>query len=224
MARPHVTVHAMVSVDGRFDHFGGDVGLYYQLAATLSHDAVLTGSATMLAAASAEGVDMSGEEDEVVPNGSGEGLPWLVVVDSGGRITRFDWLRTKPYWRDVIVLGSAATPVAHLDLLRHRKVEHLIAGERHVDLAAALAVMSDRYGITRIRVDSGGTLNGVLLRAGLVDELSLLMAPYAVGGRSARGLFVCDDLAVDTEVTRLELISVSRPRADETVWLRYLVR
>ena len=221
MDRPRVTVHAMVSADGRVDHFAGDVGLYYRLAAELPHDAVLTGSATLLAAASAEGIDMSGEDEPVPPRG-GDGLPWLVVVDSGGRVTRFDWLRTQPYWRDVVVLVSAATPDAHLDLLRDREVEHVVVGERHVDLAAALPELSVRYGVTGIRVDSGGTLSGALLRAGLVDELSLLVAPYAVGGRSARGPFVCDDLAEGAAVTGLELTSMTR--SGETVWLRYRVR
>lgn len=224
MDRPCVTVHAMVSVDGRFDHFAGDVGLYYALAAELPHDAVLTGSATLLAAASAEGIDMSGE-DEPVPAIGGNKLPWLVIVDSGGRVTRFGWLRTQPYWRDIIVLAADTTPPSHLDLLRRREVEYLVVGERRVDLAAALSRLSDQYGITRVRVDSGGTLNGALLRAGLVDELNLLMAPYAVGGRSARGLFVCDDLSDGVEVTRLELISIDRPPSSgETVWLRYRVR
>ena len=32
-----------------------------------------------------------------------------------------------------------------------------------------------------MRVDSGGALNGALLRAGLVDEISLLVHPVLVG-------------------------------------------
>ncbi len=145
-----------------------------------------------------------------------------MIADSGGRITRFDWLRAQPYWRDVIVLVADTTPPGHLDLLRRHEVEYLAVGERRVDLAAALSQLPDRYGITRVRVDSGGTLSGALLRAGLVDELSLLMSPYAVGGRSARGLFVCDDLPDGAEVTALKLISIDRPQSSgETVWLRY---
>ncbi|MGV2831754.1 dihydrofolate reductase family protein [Myxosarcina sp. GI1(2024)] len=40
-----------------------------------------------------------------------------------------------------------------------------------------------------VRVDSGGTLNGVLLRAGVVDELHLLMHPTLVGGTSQQTFF-----------------------------------
>ena len=37
-----------------------------------------------------------------------------------------------------------------------------------------------------VRVDSGGALNGALLRAGLVDEVSLLVHPRIVGGDGPR--------------------------------------
>ncbi|MEO0433105.1 MAG: dihydrofolate reductase family protein, partial [Cyanobacteria bacterium J06656_5] len=45
------------------------------------------------------------------------------------------------------------------------------------------------FGVTVVRVDSGGTLNGVLLRAGLVDELHLLVHPTLVGGTSQKTFF-----------------------------------
>ena len=45
-----------------------------------------------------------------------------------------------------------------------------------LDLPAALAGFE---GV--VRVDSGGALNGALLRAGLVDEISLLVHPVLVG-------------------------------------------
>jgi 2,5-diamino-6-(ribosylamino)-4(3H)-pyrimidinone 5'-phosphate reductase len=32
-----------------------------------------------------------------------------------------------------------------------------------------------------VRTDAGGTLNGVLVRAGLVDELSVVVAPQLAG-------------------------------------------
>jgi hypothetical protein len=35
--------------------------------------------------------------------------------------------------------------------------------------------------VQAVRVDAGGTLNGLLLRAGLVDEVSLIVAPYLAG-------------------------------------------
>jgi 2,5-diamino-6-(ribosylamino)-4(3H)-pyrimidinone 5'-phosphate reductase len=62
MDRPRVVVHNTVSLDGRLSGFPVDLGLHYEVAATIPHDAILTGSATLLAAARAQGVDLHGED------------------------------------------------------------------------------------------------------------------------------------------------------------------
>ncbi len=225
MNRPRVTIHLMTSVDGRTDHFAGDPGLYYEVAAGIPQDAVLSGSATFVGGARREGIDIDGEDplpgDGAVPafTGSPE-APLLVIVDSRGQLTRFDWLRAIPYWRGVLVACSAATPATHLALLDRHAIDHVVVGDDRVDLAGLLGILAER-GIADVRVDSGGVLNGALLRAGLVDEVSLLLAPYAVGGRTPASLFVADDLA-DGRVVALGLRAVERMRGD-VVWLRYEV-
>ena len=49
-------------------------------------------------------------------------------------------------------------------------MEYILTGGDHVDFRAALEVLNSRDGVELIRVDSGGTLRGVLLREGVVDE------------------------------------------------------
>jgi 2,5-diamino-6-(ribosylamino)-4(3H)-pyrimidinone 5'-phosphate reductase len=216
----------MLSVDGRLDHFAGDIGLYYELVGAIPHDAVLTGSATMLAAAAREGNELVGE-DPIPPDGAvtasttAPDAPLLVIVDSQGRLTRFDWLLCVPFWRGILVASAASTPDSHLALLDRHGIPHLTAGTNRVDLPGLLDVLATDHDIGRVRVDSGGGLNGALLRAGLVDEISVVLAPYAVGGRTAAGLFVADDL-VDSDVVRLEAPGMEQLR-DGAVWLRYRV-
>ncbi len=133
MPRPRVTLHNLTSLDGRLDGFTPDVELYYETAARLPHQAVLTGSGTLLAAAAVEGIDLSGVDGA---RGTGSppadaSRPWLVIVDSAGRVSRLDWLRRRPVWRDVLVLCSETTPAGHLERLQRTGVEHLVLGERH---------------------------------------------------------------------------------------------
>ncbi len=222
MDRPRVTIHNMVSLDGELTGFPVDLGLYYEVAARLSQQAVLTGSGTLLDGAAREGVDLSSDEPEepLAGPGNDDGRPWLVVVDSRGRLTRLNWLRGQPYWRDVLILCSRSTPAGHLDRLRRQRVEHVVAGDRHVDLAAALRRLADRYGVRDVRVDAGGTLNGLLLRAGLVDELSVIVAPHLAGTGSSRPVRLVDGAAADGP--QLALTAVDRLR-DDHVWLRYVV-
>lgn len=219
--RPRVVVHSAASVDGRLDGFPVDVGLYYELADRIPHQAVLSGSGTILAAAAREGVDMADEVEEPAGRGfaSDPAAPWLVVVDSRAQVTRFDWLRSSPFWRHVLVLCAAATPVEHRALLRSAGVPHEVVGELRVDLAAALDVLAERYGVQTVRVDAGPSLISALLAAGLVDELSLLVSPHLVGEGGEPSLrLLAGDVAA-----RLTLTSLERLR-DDHVWLRYAAR
>ena len=221
---PRVILHIGVSLDGRIDWSCGDIGLYYELAAHWPADAMLSGSNTMLAAYRMNGGNPDEDEGpleapEKVP---GDQRQLLVVVDSRGRGRQWSFWRRQPYWRDVMVLCSRATPQTYLDYLRQKRVEFIVAGDGHVDLRAALEELNARYGVKAIRVDSGGILNGVLLRAGLVDEVSVIVDPCLTGGTTPRSMFVAPDLTSAEGIIPLKLAHVENVRGD-TVWLRYEV-
>ncbi|OQA13894.1 MAG: 5-amino-6-(5-phosphoribosylamino)uracil reductase [Chloroflexi bacterium ADurb.Bin360] len=91
-----------------------------------------------------------------------------------------------------------------------------------MDLRAALEEVTARYGVAVIRTDSGGTLHGALLRAGLVDEVSVLLNPCLVGGISPRSTFVAPDLSSQEGAIPLRLLEVSNIEGD-IIWLRYAV-
>ena len=146
----------------------------------------------------------------------------MVIADSRGRIRQWAPLRNQPYWRDALALVSRATPEEYLAHLEGEGVEFILTGEDRVDLRASLEELYSRYGVESIRVDSGGTLNGVLLREGLVDEISLLIHPCLVGGTTPRSLFVAPDLTSADDVIDVRLAHVEELR-DGVVWLRYEV-
>jgi diaminohydroxyphosphoribosylaminopyrimidine deaminase / 5-amino-6-(5-phosphoribosylamino)uracil reductase len=62
----------------------------------------------------------------------------------------------------------------------------LADGKGQVDLAGMLADLA-RRGCNEVLAEAGSTLNGALLRAGLVDELLLYLAPQLLGD-AARGM------------------------------------
>lgn len=228
MNRPRVIIHNLTSLDGRLGGFPADVGLYYELAARLPHQAVLTSSTTMLAAAASQGIDMAGEDPQPslrpTPQGSAGGTeipPLLVIVDSRGQLTRHAWLRQQPFWQDLLVLCSAATPAGHLDLLRRHHVGHVILGTERVDLSAALRMLASQHQVTAVRVDAGGGLNGALLQVGLVDEISIVIAPYlaasAVGGPPRLISGPGNPTALALSLTHTERLRNGH------IWLRYAV-
>jgi 2,5-diamino-6-(ribosylamino)-4(3H)-pyrimidinone 5'-phosphate reductase len=179
MVRPRVIVHSAVSLDGRLSGFETDVGLYYEIAGRLGAQAILSGSNTVLS-----GFAAGPENDppaETPPPSSSDDRPVLVVVDSRGRIDFWERIRRQPYWRGVIALGSQATPASALAIQQSAGIDSVVAGKRRVDLAKALSRIAEPHGVRIVRVDAGGRLIGALLRASLVDEVSLLIHPVLAG-------------------------------------------
>lgn len=220
---PRVTLHNAVSLDGRLLEWGMvDMGLYYGLIGAFDEQATLAGADTLLAGAEHEGVlvDVSGATAvERVP---GDSRPLLVVPDSRGRIRIWRWILGQPYWRAGVALCAHATPREHLDYLERVGVDRITTGDDHVDLAAALHALHDRYGVERVRADSGGTLNGVLLRLGLVTEVSLLVAPVLLGDDRSRPFYHASGTVTCSEEMALRLTHQER-LAGNHLWLRYQV-
>ena len=74
-----------------------------------------------------------------------------------------------------------------------------------------------------VRVDSGGTLNSVLLKAGVVEEVSVLLHPFLAGGKPDPTMFDpvkagFPDLQVPLQLIRTEVVG------DGLVWARYSVK
>lgn len=212
----HVVVHNSVSADGRVDGFDADIGLHYEIAARFGAEVHLAGSETILAAnMDADAVDGALEPPRDDPH---DERSLLVVVDSRGRVRTWSALRQAPHWRDrMVALCSRATPPDYRAHLAAHHVDSIIAGDRQVDLGDALAVLERTYDVTRVLVDSGGTLNGALLRAGLVNEVSLLVHPHLVDGPQNASMFRPGE---PTAGVALRLSAVER-HAGDIVWLRY---
>jgi 2,5-diamino-6-(ribosylamino)-4(3H)-pyrimidinone 5'-phosphate reductase len=218
---PKVILHSAVTVDGRFDGFTPDLGLFYGLVARWSEDATLCGSNTFLSALETILPEEPGDLGPLTIDPK-DTRPLLVIPDSRGRIKTWHHWRRQPYWRDYVSLCSKATPREHFDYLQKLHIHTITAGEDHVDLRAALEELNARFGVRVVRADSGGTLNGALLRAGLVNEISVLIHPALAGGTSPRSLFRAPDLAPGASGIPCRLKHFERLGGD-VAWLIYEV-
>lgn len=216
---PKIILHTEVSVDGRMDWMLDDNFLYYRMIADWKLDAMLSGSTTMLAAYPEPDTP---EMQAAPPPEKAPGLQRLLVVDSRGRLRCWRQMQQSEWWGEVTLLCSHATPADYVEAVKSLGVDVIVAGEDHVDLRAALEEANARYSIDVIRTDTGGILHGVLLRAGLVDEVSVLLNPCLVGGVSPRSLFVAPDLEAKSGLIPLRLLEVKNIEGDFVV-LRYAV-
>lgn len=87
----------------------------------------------------------------------------------------------------------------------------VILYDQAIDFSDMLAQIS-RKGAEAMTIQSGGDMNATLLHAGLVDELSIVVAPVLVGGKDTPSLIGGDSLqsAEDLQnIKPLELVEVN---------------
>lgn len=117
--------------------------------------------------------------------------PLRVVLDSHLRMPA-----TAKILQGGCLVATASNDAVKTDALRAAGAEVLCVPDTHgrVDLSALFRALADR-GVNEVHVEGGARLSGVLLKAGLVDELLAYMAPCILGSE-ARGWF--DDLNLTT--------------------------
>ena len=178
-----------------------DMERYYSLIPTWKEDCTLCGSETMLQAGLAEW-----EHD----GSSDPSNPIIAVVDGRGRFKGWSNVAPSPFWSRGVALSTTRTPQEHLELVRSSGADVIVAGDEHVDLRAALSELASKYGVRTVRVDSGGTLNGALLRAGLVDRSACWCIP-SHRRRSPSSFLIADDLGSGEAGAELMAVEAGRP-------------
>ncbi|WP_233583598.1 dihydrofolate reductase family protein [Corallococcus sp. CA053C] len=100
-------------------------------------------------------------------------------------------------------------------------MSYVFGGRDDIDFARALETLGRAFGIKTVLLEGGGGINGSLLAAGLIDEVSLLVHPTADGNPGTPSLFdrpQASGTGVALELTRVEQLDAG------LVWLKYRVR
>ncbi len=187
--RPWVLVGMVTTLDGatatagRSGKLGGPGDRQVLLALRSLADVILVGAGTVRA----EGygpvrLDPSIQEARLLRGQAP--LPRLAVVSRSLNLDLGTPMFTESDPPPLVVTTSASPTAARVEVADRGDL--LLAGQgRDVDLGAALASVGE-IGARVVLCEGGPSLNGQLLSAGLVDEVCLTVAPWLVGGDSAR--------------------------------------
>ncbi len=101
-----------------------------------------------------------------------------------------------------VALPPASMPSPALAALVHPWTSQM----QGIDLPAVMRYLATQE-INEVLLEAGATLNGAMLRAGLVDEVVIYMAPHLMGD-AARGLFHLPGLESMAQRINLEIIDI----------------
>ena len=85
--------------------------------------------------------------------------------------------------------------------------------------------MNRELGVKRLLLEGGGAANGAFLRAGLVDEISLILCPAVDGAKGAPSVFDSGESEAGRPAPIQTMVLESSQVLDGgAVWLRYRLR
>lgn len=222
MKRPYIVCHMVASIDGRIDcamvdKISGDE--YYATLEKLDCPTSLEGRVTMEHYNAAE-------EPFVANNPITFGMSsvykavdsdkYILAVDTHGKLR---WPASEIDGAPLVCIVSEQVPQEYLEMLKSQGISYICVGHDAIDLPKAMEILYSEFRVERMAVLGGGHINGGFLAAGLIDEVSLLLAPGIDGRKGQTALF--DGIPdMDRMPVKLSLKSVDR-MANDTLWIRY---
>ena len=143
---------------------------------------------------------------------------WGIFLDAHGKAC---WQRSDIGGDPILVILTEQVPDSHLAGLRSEMISYIFAGKTEIDLGSALEMLNRELGIERLLLEGGGGANGAFLRAGLIDELSLVISASIDGSSGAPTVFNSGD--VDLGPAPIERMTLESHTVLEggALWLRY---
>lgn len=144
---------------------------------------------------------------------------YMVAVDTRGRLR---WPSSEIDGTPLLCIVSELVPEEYLDMLREQEISWICIGKDSIDLPRAMEILRNEFDVKRLAVLGGGHINGGFLEAGLIDEVSLLLAP-GIDGRAGQTALFDGIRDMSHPPVPLKLASVE-PLATGTVWVRYTLK
>lgn len=223
MGRPYIICHMLASVDGRIDCDmteqieSGDE--YYEALEQLACPSMLMGRVTMQMHyalpepfVAADSAPIGQERVHVAKQTEA----YCIAVDTKGTL---QWPENEFDGQALLVITSESCPKAYHDRLTAQGISWIAVGKEQIDFTRAMEILYETFGVKRLAITGGGHINGAFLAAGLLDEVSFMVAP-GIDGRA--GMTAVFDGLQDPNrpATRLHFQSVTQ-MGQGTVWIRY---
>lgn len=214
-----------MSVDGRIDcpmvaQISGEE--YYTALESFGVSSKLSGRVTAALECSAvaeetaatTGTPINGES----VHKAAESEEYTIVVDTHGRL---QMQSCEADGCPLLVVMSEDVTEEHLEKLRQEHVSWIAVGKRRIDLKRAVEILAEQFGVEKLIIVGGGNINGGFLEAGLIDEVSVMIASGIDGRRGETSVF--DGCRWQGNAPYcLKLKSVEQVNGTETIWVRYV--
>ena len=206
MNKPYIICHMMAAIDGRIDCGMTEkmqgVKEYYSTLSELKCTAFVSGRVTAQLEMSLPG-EFAAKNSEALGKEAfskkRSAKAYNVAVDTKGTLL---WNEDKNADEALIIVTSEKVSKEYLAYLDSKNISWIACGKEHIDLVRASAILHDEFGVERMAIVGGGHINAGFLDAGLLNEVSVLLAPGIDGRGGMAAMF--DGLPMERGVTPLK--------------------
>jgi 2,5-diamino-6-(ribosylamino)-4(3H)-pyrimidinone 5'-phosphate reductase len=105
------------------------------------------------------------------------------------------------------------------------KNTEIIFYENKIDFQDLFSKLRSKYNIEKLTIQSGGTLNTILVRENLVDRILLVVAPALVGGKDTSTLMDGESLHTKEELSKIKTLELvqAKPLKNSYLLLEYKI-
>lgn len=147
-----------------------------------------------------------------------EAKAWGIFLDAHGKAC---WERSDIGGDPILVVLNEQVPDAHLAGLRKEGISYIFGGKDAIDLAAVLDTLGRELGVKTLLIEGGGGANGAFLRAGLLDEISLVITAAIDGSSGAPTVFNSGDADLGPAPVESMTLESHTLLENGALWLRY---
>lgn len=234
--RPYIVCHMLTSLDGKIDgaymrapecvpalNAYGSLRKVFKCRATLYGTTTMAGSYSDGLAGELLTADKNDPKEDYVAVSDAEN--YVVSIDLKGVL---GWKgntiekKNRPKAHIIEVLSEEVS-AEYLAYLREKKISYIFAGKEKLDCRLLLEKLLRLFSIDRLMIAGGGMTNWSFVQEGLMDELSLILAPAADGNTKTVSIFEQSDFLLKSTIATFQLKEVKILEGD-AVWLRYALR
>ena len=99
----------------------------------------------------------------------------------------------------------------------------IIYYKKEIDFVDLFRKLKKDYGIDRVTIQTGGTLNSIFLRNKLIDKISIVVAPTLIGGKDTPSLIDGKSLSSIKELANIKALKLTEVKKlnDSYIHLKY---
>ena len=216
LERPYVILNAAMSLDGKIATRTNESRLSSQRDLRRVHrirsqvDGIMVGLLTVLC-----------DDPKLRVRYFQDNHPARIVVDSKARTPLDSYIVKTASSTPTIVAVTTKAPQRRVKQLQKAGVKILVCGNGPLVSLPVLMRRLRKFGVQRVLLEGGGTLNWGMLSQKLVDQVSVAISPRILGGEQAVTLVEGDGALRIEDAIRLRLLGMNR-YGDELV-LNYRV-